>query len=364
MVLLRKFAERMIQYTTGDILLSDAEALVNTVNCVGVMGRGIALRFKQAYPSNFKAYESACNKGDVQPGKMFVHETGQLTPRLIINFPTKRHWRGKSQMVDIEAGLTSLVQVINDFKITSIAIPPLGSGLGGLHWPDVRTRIESALETLVDVRIVVFEPAAIEQPVISRESTRSIPSLTPARASLVGLMARYLDGLLSTSISLLELHKLMYFMQAAGEPLRLRYAKGPYGPYSENLRHVLLTLEGYYVSGYGSEGDQPNMLLELVPGATHDATQLLDEHPQTKERFDRVAELISGFESPYGMELLATVHWLYAEEACTTVESVVQRIQSWNERKASLFNERHVRIATEVLTAQGWMNVQAEPIGA
>ena len=149
----------MIEYRTGDILTTDAEALVNTVNCVGIMGRGIALQFKNAFPANFKAYAAACKRGEVQPGRMFVFETGTLgTRNYIINFPTKRHWRGKSRMEDIESGLVALAQEIRERGIRSIAVPPLGSGLGGLNWPDVRARIEAALRGFNDVQIVVFEP--------------------------------------------------------------------------------------------------------------------------------------------------------------------------------------------------------------
>lgn len=149
----------MIEYTSGDILKSEAEAIVNTVNCVGVMGRGIALQFKHSFPENFKAYEAACKRQEVQPGKMFLFETGTLTsPRLIINFPTKRHWREKSRIEDIEAGLVNLVEVIRNEQISSIAIPPLGAGLGGLDWNEVRHRIESALSELEGVHVVVLEP--------------------------------------------------------------------------------------------------------------------------------------------------------------------------------------------------------------
>lgn len=344
----------MIRYTTGDILQCDAEALVNTVNCVGVMGRGIALAFKHAFPDNFNAYALACERGDVQPGRMFVHATGRLRPRLVVNFPTKRHWRGKSRIEDIESGLEALVQVVRANDIKSIAIPPLGSGLGGLQWSAVREMIAQRLASLVDVDIVVFEPSTIASSQSTAQHDRPVPLLTPARAALVGLMARYLDGLLSTSVSLLELHKLMYFMQSAGEPLRLRYQKGPYGPYADNLRHVLNAIEGYYVSGYQHSGDQPGTLLELVPGAASDALTLLEAHEETKLRFERVAQLIAGFESPYGMELLTTVHWLYAQEACTTVETIHRSIQQWNSRKASLFSERHVRIAFDALSNNAW----------
>ena len=149
----------MIEIKTGDIIAEDAEALVNTVNCVGIMGRGIALQFKNAFPENFKVYAAACKREEVQPGHMFVFETNQLTnPRYIINFPTKRHWRGKSRLSDIEAGLDALVSEIRARGIRSVAIPPLGSGLGGLRWSDVRPTIERALSALPDVRVIVFEP--------------------------------------------------------------------------------------------------------------------------------------------------------------------------------------------------------------
>jgi O-acetyl-ADP-ribose deacetylase (regulator of RNase III) len=149
----------MIEFITGDLLKSETDALVNAVNCVGVMGRGIALQFKTAFPENFKAYAVACKRGVVQPGHMFVFELDRLLPpRFIINFPTKRHWRDRSRMEDIDAGLADLVGVIRDRGISSIAVPPLGAGLGGLDWRAVRPRIERALEVLNDVRVLVYEP--------------------------------------------------------------------------------------------------------------------------------------------------------------------------------------------------------------
>jgi len=211
----------MIEYRTGDILEADAEALVNTVNCVGIMGRGIALQFKSAFPRNFKAYEAACRRGEVRPGRMFVFEREELgNPKYIINFPTKRHWRRKSRIEDIEAGLLALAGEIRRRKIRSVAIPPLGSGLGGLNWSDVRSRIETHLRDLDDVQIAVFEPNGTpDLEAIAR--LREPPSMTPGRASLVVLMHRYLGGLMDPFVTLLEIHKLMYFMQEAGQPLKL-----------------------------------------------------------------------------------------------------------------------------------------------
>ena len=261
----------MIETTTGDILTADAEALVNTVNCVGIMGRGIALQFRKAFPGNFKAYEAVCKRHELQPGQMFVFETGQLTnPRYIINFPTKRHWKGKSQLVDIESGLQSLVAEVRRLGIRSIAIPPLGCGQGGLDWAEVRPRIEQALAAVPDVLVLLFSPTGALASTASSPS-HHVPQMTAARAALVGLMQRYLAGLMDPFVSLLEVHKLLYFMQEAGESLQLRYVKALYGPYAENLRHLLLSVDGHMVSGYTDGIDDPEKQLELVPGAVTDA---------------------------------------------------------------------------------------------
>ncbi len=345
----------MLEYKTGDILAEGAEALVNTVNCVGIMGRGIALQFKNAFPANFKAYQEACKREEVRPGKMFVFETGQLTnPRFIVNFPTKRHWRGKSRMEDIDAGLVALLQEIRNRKIYSIAIPPLGSGLGGLEWSQVRPRIEKALAELSNVRVIIFEPGAAPQ--ASKEtSNHKVASMTPGRAALVGLMDRYLSGLLDPFVTLLEVHKLMYFMQHAGEPLNLKYQKAPFGPYAENLRHVLKAVEGYFVSGYADGGDFPHKQLKLVPGAVQDANAFLEGHPDTRTRFTKVAELVDGFETPFGLELLSTVHWVIEAEPVSSMDDVVHRTHAWGSRKKR-FSPRQIALAVDVLNQKGWIS--------
>lgn len=345
----------MIDYKHGDILTEDAEALVNTVNCVGIMGRGIALQFKNAFPENFKAYAAACQREDVQPGRMFVYETGQLTnPRYIINFPTKRHWLGKSRLEDIDSGLKALVQEIRDRNIRSIAIPPLGSGLGGLDWAQVRPRMAEALRGFDDLRIIIFEPQGA--PAADRMAhNRDVPKMTPGRAALVGLIHRYLGGLLDPFVTLLEIHKLMYFMQIAGEPLRLQYKKGHYGPYAENLRQVLRKIEGHLISGYADGGDAPDKQIELVPGAVQDASAFLEHYPETRARFDKVAELVEGFESPFGLELLATVHWVIQHESAATGHEVEARTYAWSDRK-KCFSPRQIALAVDVLSRKNWID--------
>lgn len=341
----------MIQYTQGDILQADADALVNTVNCVGVMGRGIALHFKSAYPANFKAYAAACKTGDVQPGRMFVHDTGQPAPRWIINFPTKRHWRGKSHIEDIEAGLDALVREIRARGISSVAIPPLGSGLGGLAWRDVRPVIEATLADLPDVRAIVYEPGGGPQEM----AVTPVPKMTAGRAALVGLIRRYLTGMMDTSISLLEVHKLMYFLQASGEPLKLRYVKAPYGPYAENLRHVLQVVNGHLIAGYTAGGDAPAEQVTLLPGAVEKADSFLAEHPETNKRFDRVGELVEGFETPFGLELLATAHWVADKENARTDQAITDAFYAWNPGKEQ-FTPEQIGIAVERLRAGGWVD--------
>lgn len=345
----------MIEYKSGDILKEDAEALINTVNCVGVMGRGIALQFKKVFPENFKNYAAACKQEVVQPGRMFVYETGLLTnPRYIINFPTKRHWRGKSRMEDINAGLKALVEVIHQYNIRSIAIPPLGSGLGGLDWADVKPCIEAALKPLTEVQVVIYEPAGAPQ-ADKIVHNREVPKMTAGRAALVELLNRYLKGLLDPFVTLLEAHKLMYFMQEAGEPLRLKYQQAHYGPYAENLCHVFNAIEGHLISGYADGGDTPDKQLKLVPGASQDATAFLKQHARTQKRFDKVAELVEGFESPFGMELLSTVHWVIKNNNVHSLEDTVKHTYAWNDRKRQ-FTQRQIALAVERLVKKGWID--------
>jgi len=345
----------MIELTSGDILKDDSDAIVNTVNCVGVMGRGIALQFKNAWPENFKAYEAACKREEVQPGRMFIFDTEQLAaPRYIINFPTKRHWRGRSRIQDIDTGLEALVRDIANLGIRSVAIPPLGSGLGGLEWSEVRPRIEAAMQALPDVRVRIYEPKGAPQTDKMQHSSE-VPRMTAGRAALVELMNRYVQGLLDPAISLLEVHKLMYFMQAAGEPLRLSYVKAPYGPYAENLRHVLQKIEGHMVAGYADGGDAPDKPLTLVPGAVEEAGAFLTEHAETRARFDRVGDLVAGFETPFGLELLSTVHWVATQGAVSpSLEEVVRETHDWNDRKKR-FTPRQIGIALHVLQTKGWL---------
>jgi len=344
----------MFELTRGDILKADAEALVNTVNCVGVMGRGIALQFRKAFPENFKAYKSACDKKRLHPGHMLVSDLSRFeNPRYVINFPTKRHWKGKSKIEDIESGLKVLVEEVNQHNIRSIAIPPLGCGLGGLKWEQVKPMIQKAFENLPDVHVLLYEPAGAP---VAEEMVKEkkIPKMTVGRAVLLALMNRYLKAVMDPSISLLEMHKLMYFMQESGERLKLHYTKAPYGPYAKNLRHVLNLIEGYFISGFADAEDRPDTQIELIPEAANKADHYLEDYCITREQFNRVVDLINGFETPFGMELLSTVHWVATREDAKTIDDVITKTYEWNERK-HMFQKEHIRIAWEVLEQKRWL---------
>lgn len=349
----------MITEARGNLLAADVDALVNTVNTVGVMGKGIALQFRRAYPEMFKEYERAAKAGELQLGKMHVWSTGQITgPRFIINFPTKRHWKARSKIADVSAGLVDLVRVVKDLGIRSIAVPPLGCGNGGLRWHDVGPIIREAFSGLPDVDVVLFPPS--EQPRASEmKSAGSAPAMTPGRAALIALMKRYADLALANP-SLVESQKLMYFLQEAGEPLRLNYQKHLYGPYADNLRHVLKVVEGHYLSGFG-DGTAPVREaepLEVLPGADTAAEPVLADHPETVRRIERVVELAEGFETSYGLELLASVHWVARTMPLghqDDLAAVIREVREWSPRKGRMFTPDHIMIALRALTDRGWL---------
>lgn len=345
----------MIKNVKGNIVKFQTEALVNTVNCVGHMGKGIALQFKKAYPDNYEAYRKVCNAKELRPGKMFVYKLDTLVnPKYIINFPTKRHWREKSRIEYIESGLKELLKVIREFGIKSIAVPPLGCGLGGLDWDTVKPMIVSAFRELPEVEVLLFEPAGTPDPKTMPIHTKR-PVLTVYRALFIKLMHQYAE--LSYRLTLLEIQKLAYFLQESGEPMRLRYETGLYGPYAHNLNKVLEILEGHFTRGYG-DNQRPDVEIELLPGAATEAERFLSDYPDTLPYLERTSALIEGFETPYGMELLASVHWVatHWEPKATNCDSAIQSIQEWSERKKQMFRPEHIRVAWDRLKEDSWLS--------
>ena len=343
----------MIEHASGNILEANAEALVNTVNTVGVMGKGIALQFRQAFPKNYEIYRRACQRGDVKPGFMLVTPTGRFeNPTFIINFPTKRHWKGRSRLEDIDAGLTDLVRVIKENGIHSIAIPPLGCGNGGLDWNVVRPRIEHAMAAVPNTRVLLFAPegapAVDDMPVAT-----SPPKMTPGRAALLAAMIAYAEP--GYRLSMLEIQKLAYFLQESGEPLRLSFAKGQYGPYAEALHHVLQRIEGHYIRGYGDRSQDASV--QVLPPGYVGASAHLREHPETKDRLQRVTSLIEGFETPRGVELLATVDWVAKNDIRAKIDpdAAINAVHAWNDHKRKTFPPRQIRAAWQQLRTQNWI---------
>lgn len=342
-----------IQSTTGDLLKQhDVDAIVNTVNCVGVMGKGIALQFKKKWPANFKAYAAACKADQVRLGKMFIFDLGALaTPRYIVNFPTKSDWRSASKLKDIEAGLVDLVKQIQVLGIQSIAMPPLGCGNGGLAWQSVKPLIEQYFAPLGNVTLRIFEPSAAAVSA-QLEINTPAPKMTAGRAAILALLECYES--VSYGLSKIEVQKLAYFLQEAGENLKLTYHKHQFGPYADQLRHALDRMDGHYIHGVGDgvveSAISPNKL------ALEQAKQFIaNADNKLGERVDRVATLISGFQSPFGMELLASVHWVARQEGAVSSKQALEKIQSWNSRKKQLMKSHHVESAWLHLKQHQWI---------
>jgi O-acetyl-ADP-ribose deacetylase (regulator of RNase III) len=350
----------MIKYTQGNLLEARAEALVNTVNTVGVMGKGIALMFKERFAENFRLYAAACKAKDVRTGKMFVTEVNELDgPRWIVNFPTKQHWRGNSKMEWITEGLHDLRRFLIENNVKSIAIPPLGTGNGGLNWVEVRPRIEALLAGL-DTEILVFEPSRNYQNVAKRTG---VEKLTPARALIAELVRRY--WVLGMECSLLEIQKLAWFLerniQRAGlTSLDLCFVAHKYGPYADRLRHLLEGLDGSYLHSDKRIGDaDPLDVIWFDDGRkSFVQTYLMNEAPEYVPALEATAAMIDGFESPFGMELLATVDWLLTKEGVEpTVPAVREGLRHWGggsdaaSRKDRLFDGRALEIALKRLTS-------------
>lgn len=348
----------MISFTKGNLLEANTDALVNTVNTVGVMGKGIALMFKEAFPENFEAYEVACKHGHVHVGKMFVTERRQLMgPKWIINFPTKKHWRNSSKIEWIEEGLEDLKRVIVEYGIESVAVPPLGSGNGGLEWEAVRPLIERVLGGLSGVNVFIYEPTKTYQNVMKRSG---VENLTPARALIADLVRRY--WVLGMECTLLEVQKLAYFLERQIErcggdnPLDLRFEANRYGPFANRLTHLLNSIDGSYLHCGKRLADAGPFDLIWFEDAKKDAVSLYlsSEAKSYLDALKATAELIDGFESPLGMELLATVDWLVRYEGVEMKANAVKAgLRKWPggpgaaDRKMRIFDDRLIDLAVE-----------------
>jgi O-acetyl-ADP-ribose deacetylase (regulator of RNase III) len=355
----------MIEYRQGDLRESGAVALVNTVNEVGVLRKGVALLLRDAFPANTEAYERAVRVGEVRVGRMFVTENPTPAgPRWIINFPTKKHWRNPSKLEWIREGLRDLVRVVTEKRIPSVAVPPLGCGSGGLEWAVVKREIEGELSGLDDVHIIVFEPAD-PGPIASEPPDGAM--LTPAQALILEMVRRY--AVLGLDCTNLEIHKLAWFLDRAiracwlPDPLHLQFEARKYGPYAERLSEVLNALDGSYLRCEKRSSMAGPFDLIWFEDARRDevAAALGDEAVRPYlPALERAAAVIDGFESPLGMELLATVDWLLAHDSVTpTGFAIKAAARHWPggrpaaSRKLKLFDDRLIDLALRRLRGFG-----------
>ena len=353
----------MIRFTSGNLLESGAVALVNTVNTVGVMGKGIALMFKDAFPENFRAYAQACKRGEVVPGRMFVTRPSELHgPEWIVNFPTKLHWRQPSRLEWVVAGLMDLRRWIEREQVASIAVPPLGAGNGGLDWADVRQAIEAGLAGLPATEVIVYEPVTEYQNVAKRSGTRT---LTPARALIVEAI-RFYSGL-GVPCSLLEAQKLAWFIEVSAadlglpSPLSLRFQPDHYGPYADGLRHLMEKLDGSYLHSARRINDAPHDEEIWCDLGLQDRVTAFVSSGETRAFrpvMERMKRTVDQFQSPFGMELLATVDWVRRDGAARTVDGIGAAIAAWPKgpeaarRKTRLFDARVIGLALRRLEAE------------
>jgi O-acetyl-ADP-ribose deacetylase (regulator of RNase III) len=329
----------MIHYLTGNLLDSKAQAIVNTVNTAGVMGKGVALQFKQHFPENTKLYIKAAKEGAIDIGKLLVTRDSSLHTgeKIIINFPTKKDWRKPSEYSYIEEGLKNLVKIIIEKNIDSIALPPLGAGQGGLNWVKVKKILEKHLSPL-DIEIFIYEPTAAIQEAMKKERAK----LTPARAMLLNVLYDLVKN--GEFVSEFAAEKIAYFLQRFGakEVFKLEYTPNFYGPYSGKVKHVLYYLNGSYISGYSSKDKKPFEELGIIPDGEPDVIAFLQK-PENSEFAiitKKTKDFLTGFYSPFGLELLSTIDFIINEKKAQTPDEIKDFLSTWSNRKKTLFNNQ------------------------
>ena len=343
----------MIQYITGNILDSHAQALVNTVNTMGIMGKGIALQFKKAYPNNYKAYEKASKNANVKVGKMFVTLDSNTTTgeRIIINFPTKTNWRKPSEYKYIEDGLENLIEVINDKQIKSIAIPPLGAGNGGLNWEKVKKLIEQKLGHL-NVDIYVYEPTLQIQEHLMKERVK----LTDARALLLYVLYDLVKN--GEYVSEFSSEKICYFLQKFGAKkyFKLEFEPNFYGPYSGKVRFILNAINGSYLMGYSDMNKKPFEPLTLVPDAFETVKNYIEKNSELLVIANKTIVFLRGFYSDFALELLSSIDYISTKENTLDKQTISKGLEKWSDRKRTLFsNPKYLEISLRHLQSTNFV---------
>jgi O-acetyl-ADP-ribose deacetylase (regulator of RNase III) len=342
-----------MKFTKGNLLETNAHAIVNTVNTVGIMGKGIALQFKERFPMNFKIYADLCKKGQVQIGRMLVVRENYLHgEKIIINFPTKTEWYKKSRYNYIEDGLKDLVKVIDEYEIKSIAIPPLGCGNGGLQWEKVRLLLEKYLNGL-KIDITVYEPNDAVKEILQNEAVRKEYGLTDARAMLLYALFQY--ERLGEVATVFAANKLAYFLQKSGEPLRLQFVPYVYGPYAQAIEKVLYALNGKYLKGMEQMSIKPFEPLKLNYDRLPEVNSYVEKNlsQEQKGRLKNLFKVIEGFESSLSLEILASTHYLKSSDPEITEDQLFSKIQDWNPRKRNIIKKEYINIALNHLQNYG-----------
>lgn len=324
----------MIRFSTGNLFDAHVDAIVNTVNLVGVMGKGVALQFKERFKNNFQVYKQACDDRTIGIGNsLVVEEMWQGRSVWVINFPTKVHWRNPSEYMYIERGLENLIDIIHKYAIKSIAIPPLGVGNGGLDWYRVKDLIVSKLSSL-DCDIVVFEPG---HEAISAEKK---VTLTQARALLVYMLDRVQrEGNEATAFSAV---KSVYFLQKFGAEkiFNMKFEKYIYGPYCDQVRHVLHAIDGGYIRGFADMTKKPFEPFDVISEKMSEVKYKVESDILLNDIVTRTCQFLDGFWDDFSLELMSSVDYLISVRPDASVDEVYDLLGAWNERKKKLFADK------------------------
>ncbi len=342
-----------MEFIKGNLLSAPTQALVNTVNTVGVMGKGIALQFKERFPQNRLMYERACKAGEMKIGRMLaVRENTTEGEKIIINFPTKTEWFKKSQYSYIEEGLKDLVRVIKEFNISSIAIPPLGCGNGGLQWDKVKKMIENYLGNMSDVKILIYEPNDAVKEILQKEELKKEIHLTPGRAMILYALFKY--ERFGEPATVFAANKLAYFLQESGENLKLKFEQHTYGPYAQAIDKVLYAMNGKYLTGLEQMSAGPFEPLQLNRDRYQEVVDYINNElsKEQRDRLDNLFKAIDGFESTLSLEVLSSTHFAKKKHPELTKDQLIEKVQ-WTERKRYKISPDYVTIAYDHLKEYG-----------
>ncbi|WP_309892539.1 macro domain-containing protein [Archangium sp.] len=323
----------VIRFVRGNLFGSQAEALVNTVNCVGVMGKGIAHQFKRAFPAYFEDYATKCRSGKVKLGEVtHFRDNG----RLIISFPTKNHWKAKSNLDDIITGLRSLRAFLEREKVHSVALPPLGCGNGGLSWPTVKQVIlkELSVSTLTDIE--VYEPAGHFESRVAQE-----PKVSLAHFVLAGLRSRL------NHPTRLNIQKAAYFFNVLSGTDYFRFTEHKYGPYCVGIEPMFNTIRDYLAY---TKMDATQMLTDGL------GRRLAGGEADRLSTWAPVIDAVSRFCNQHTkhLEALATAHAVIAStREPVKLEEVVDKFLAWSPEKSERFGPADVSAAVSMLEREG-----------